>query len=53
MYCLGCNTKLVVIRREQSMCGAECYDDIIEYKCPECSTTFTVQIKRGDINKWR
>jgi uncharacterized Zn finger protein len=53
MYCLGCNTKLIVIRREQPGYGSECYDDIIEYRCPECGTVYTVHVKRGDINKWR
>ena len=53
MICLGCNTTLKMVRREQPGYGPESYDDIIEYVCPECSTTFTVYVKRGDITKWR
>ena len=53
MFCFGCNTELKMVSRESPQYGVECYDDIIEYKCPDCGTTYTVHVKRGNISKWR
>lgn len=54
MICFGCYTKCNMKSRTQpSQYSVNCHDDIIEYVCPECGTTYTVYVKRGDVTKWR